>query len=100
MHCTSGLPQWLPKHCPATETVLAWIVYEFPVVSKLPLSEIPQFGAIIFACPPASMPMIAEVGGPNVYRQLVLVPPYTLVATARAVTGWLLSPKICIKYVG
>jgi len=74
-------------HDPATVIVLAVIEYAFPVVTKLPLSPIPQLGAIICACPPASMPMMADVGGPNVYMQVVLVPPETLVATARAVTG-------------
>jgi hypothetical protein len=72
-------------------------LYLFPTVSRLPLSEIPQFGAFKIALPWASIPVIAFVGGPNVNKQLLLVPPLTFVATARAVTSWLLTPKICMK---
>src|SRR6266404_2385656 len=46
-------------------------------------------------------PSIEEVGEPKVYKQPALgSPPLTLVATARAVTTELFTPKICMKYVG
>src|SRR5579859_997787 len=60
----------------------------------------PQFGAISRPLPVTSMPTMADVGGPKVYRQSLFVPPTTFVATARAATGLLPTPKICMKYVG
>jgi hypothetical protein len=44
--------------------------------------------------------MMAAVGLPIVYKQLLFVPPLMLVATARTVTGLLVTPKIFMKYVG
>jgi hypothetical protein len=85
---------------PPTDKVAAVTVYDLPVVSKLPLSVIPQFGPIIWALPVGSMPTIDDVGKPRVYIQDVFVPPLMFVATARATTAWLPTPKTFMKYVG
>src|SRR5690348_17962157 len=71
----------------------------FPLVLKSPLSTIPQFAASRTALPFMFTPSMLDVGGPSVYKQPLFGPPLVFVATARAVTTCLRTPKIFMKYV-
>ena len=85
-------PGPLAIQLPATPKVPALTFSEFPLVLKLPLSTIPQVVAFNVAFPFMFMPSTLAVGGPNVYKQPLLAPPLSAVATARLpVTGSLIG---------
>jgi hypothetical protein len=82
---------------PDTPKLPALTVSEFPFVLKLPLSAIPQVGALMVGCPLISTPISFD-GRPNVVMQLLPGPePVRFVATARAVTVFCPTPKIFMK---
>jgi hypothetical protein len=70
---------------------------ELPVVSKSPLTTIPQLEAFRIAGPLILIPEMAEAGVPNVYKQPF---PPRFVATARAVIVSLFMDRTFMKYVG
>ena len=92
LHVTALFVQVEPElpvseEVPLTPKVAAQTVNACPAVLKLPLSAIPQVIAFRVACPFMLTPSMAELGGPNVYKQPPpLVAPLKFVATARAVT--------------
>src|SRR5690348_15208958 len=88
-------PLWFAL--PETPNESAFTISLFPFVLKSPLSTIPQFAAFRTALPFMFTPSMLEVGGPNVYKHPLFGPPLVFVATARAVTTCLVTPKIFMK---
>jgi hypothetical protein len=103
LHVTALFVQVEPEppvseEVPATPKVPAQTVSAPPLVLKLPLSAIPQVRAFKVACPLMLTPSMEELGGPSVYKQPPpVVAPLKFVATARAVSVSLLTPRILMK---
>jgi hypothetical protein len=82
---------------PAIPKVPALTSSAFPLVSKFPLSIIPQLGPLSVAFPLMLTPSMLLDGAPKVYKQPFPFPPLTFVATARAVMVSVLVPKTLMK---